>query len=156
MRVGRLRREQLVSRARQFGVARERGFAQCGGGRVQQAVGQGVGQEVEDFLGIAAVGELLPRFGEDFIARGIAVRAQALQRLLARAGMQVLDVARDRQFDDGFGLVRGFEATAAVVFDGALQVVDGIEIGVIQFGNRRLNVARHGQVEQQHRLVPAQ
>ena len=53
------RREQLVGGARQFGVAAQRGFAQRGGRRVQQAVGQRVREQVEHFLRVAAGGELL-------------------------------------------------------------------------------------------------
>ena len=73
----RLFREQFLGGAREFGVARQRGRAQRGGGRVQQAVGQRVREVVEHRVRIAAGGELLFRPGEHVGAVALTVRAGA-------------------------------------------------------------------------------
>ncbi|MCW0417707.1 hypothetical protein NB689_003461 [Xanthomonas sacchari] len=83
------------------------------------------------------------------------MRAQALERRLAGAGLQRLHVAHDLQVDDRLGRLGGLAAAAAVVLDRALQVVDGVQVGVGEVGHAGLDVARHRQIEQQHRLVLA-
>ena len=46
-------------------------------------------------------------------------------------------------------------AAAAVVFHRTFQVVHGVQVGVVEHRHAGLDVARHGQVEQQHGLAPA-
>src|SRR5690606_33241406 len=87
--------------------------------------------------------------------RAFAVRSQALERRVAGAGGEHLGIARDLQVDDRLGRVRGLAPALAVVLDRALQVVDGVEERVLERGHVRLDVARHGQVDQQHRPVAA-
>src|SRR5690606_32035631 len=73
-------REQLLARAGQRGVAFQRGLAQGYGRCVQQAVGEGVGEELEHFGRLVPRGKLLLRLGQDLVAGAFAMRAQALDR----------------------------------------------------------------------------
>ena len=50
---------------------------------------------------------------------------------------------------------RGLAAAAAVVFDRAFEVVDGVEEDILERGDVGGDVARHGEVEQQHRPMLA-
>ena len=87
------------------------------------------------------------RLRQRFGARAFAVRAQALERFAWRVlACHGFDVARDLQFDDGLGFARGFAAAAAVVFDRALEVVDGVEEDVLELGHIgwRCRAARPG------------
>src|SRR5690606_30402842 len=78
--------EQAVGGGHQPGVAGQRGFAQGGGRRVQQPVGEGVGEELQHFVRIAPGGQLLAGAGEDLLAGGVAERAQAAQAVLVLGG----------------------------------------------------------------------
>ncbi len=75
MGVGRPGREQAFGGAGQLGVAAERRLAQGGGRRVQQAVGQGVGEELQDLVRVAPAGQLLAGAGEQFVAGVVAQHA---------------------------------------------------------------------------------
>ena len=99
--------------------ALQRRFAQRHRRRVQQAVGQGVGQELQHFLGIAATGQLLAGTDQGVVAGGFAQGAQALERFLAATGAQRFHVAGDLQVDDRLRLGRGLAAAAAVLLHGA-------------------------------------
>ena len=61
----------------------------------------------------------------------------------------------DLQIDDGLGLLRGFAARGAIFFDRLFEIVHRVEIDVGEFGNVFGDIARHREVEQEHRLVPA-
>ena len=70
--------KQLVRRARQIVVAFQRRLAQGDGGRVQQAVGQRVREEIEHGVRIMARRQLLLRLRQHVRAGAVAMRAQAL------------------------------------------------------------------------------
>ena len=115
--VGRQRmiRKQSFRGAHQFDIAAQRGFAQRAGGRVHEPVGQGIRQPLQHLGRVVTAGEQLLRFRQRVVARGFAVRAQALERTVMRAGGQGFGEARDLQFDDGLGGVGGFAMVAFAI-----------------------------------------
>ena len=132
MAVARRGREQALGGAGQVGVATERGRAEGGGRRVQQAVGQAMGQQFQHFVGGLAIGQLLPRTLQQFGPGGLAEGAQLPQGRLVGAGLQGFDEARDLQVDDRLGFGGGLAAAAAVVFHRALKVVHGVQEGIVE------------------------
>ena len=118
-------REQALGGAGQVGIATERGRAQSGGRRMQQAVGQAMGQQFQHFVGGLAVGQLLPCALQQFGAGRFAERTQLPQRCLVGAGLLGLDETRHLQVDDRLGLGGGLAAATTVVFHRAFQVIDG-------------------------------
>ena len=57
--------------------------------------------------------------------------------------------------DDRLGVVRLLHALAQVGVDHFLQVVDVVEEDVVEIVDRGLDVARHRDIDQEHRLVAA-
>ncbi len=62
---------------------------------------------------------------------------------------------RHRQVDKRVGLGSGLLARAQVRIDRLAQVVDGVKVYIFQRGNFRFDVARHGEVDEEHRPAPA-
>ena len=99
--------------------------------------------------------ELASRLGEQRVARSLCLPAQLADR---RRGVPHLEARHERGdvgVDDaprrgGLGLAR-----LHVLVDDLPQVVDRIKVGVLEGGDRRVDVARHGEVEHEHRPVAA-
>src|SRR5690606_29098371 len=69
-------REQALGGAGQVSIALQRGLAQGGGGGVQQAVGQAMGQLFQHFVRVFAGSQLLTRLGQQLGAGGFTKGAQ--------------------------------------------------------------------------------
>ena len=63
--------------------------------------------------------------------------------------------ARELLLDDALGVLRLLLALVAVVLDHVLQVVDVVEVGVAHAVDLGVEVARHGDVDEEHGAVPA-
>src|SRR5690606_16139263 len=118
-------------------------------------VGQRVRQVFEHRLRRLARRQLRPRTGQRLVARGLAMRAQALEGCGAGTGGGRLHEPGDLDVDDRLGLDRGLASAAAVVLDRALQVVHRVQEHVVDTGDVGGDVARYREVQQQHRPVPA-
>ena len=57
----------------------------------------------------------------------------------------------DLQVDDRLGLDRGRLARAQVLVDDLLEVVDCVQVGIVEIGYVGGDVARHGDVDEEHR-----
>ena len=57
--------------------------------------------------------------------------------------------------DDLVGFSRLIHAAFQILIDHALQIVDVVQEDVVEFVDRRLDVARDGDVDEEHRPVPA-
>ena len=109
----------------------------------------------QHLFGVATGGQLAARLVQQQVALVERAVAQRLQRLAG--GVQV-EPALERlglAVDDALGLGQRLGALAVAVLGDLAQVVDGVEIGVAQPADVRLDVAGHGQVEHEHRLLAA-
>src|SRR5262249_4122572 len=118
--------EQLLGGAQQLDVAALRRRAQVRARRVQELVGQGVGEEFERLLRSAPGGEQVARLFQRRVALQFGITAQARQRVAqverAPPGAVVLDL----QVDDRFGFARRGLARAQVVVYHLLEIVDRV------------------------------
>ena len=61
--------------------------------------------------------------------------------------------ALDFDFDDGFGALRFFLAIGNVRGDHLLQIVDVVDEDAVQLVHLRIDVARHGDIDEEHGTV---
>ena len=72
------------------------------------------------------------------------------------AGLHPVHEALDAGFDDGLGLHHGGAARVGAGLHQAAQVVHRIQVDVVQAADFGFDIARHGQVDHDHRAVAAQ
>jgi len=145
--------EQARGGAQQMGIAIARGAVQAGGRRMQQFVGQAMRELIEHIVRIASGRELFLRAGQQGVAGRVAACTQRLERVLSRAATPPRHELFDLQVDQGLGFAGGLLARAAVLADHLLEVVHGIQIHVVESRGLGLDIARHGEIEQEHRCV---
>ena len=61
----------------------------------------------------------------------------------------------DLVVDDFLGLLGGGLARTQIFLDDILQIVHRVQIHILQFSHRRLDVARHRQIDHEHRPAAA-
>ncbi len=84
----------------------------------------------------------------------LGVLAEPLDHRTGRAVVQLDDKPPCLFIDDPFGLGPLPLAFLTIPLAGRLQVIDAVKINVVQFTDRRLHIARHGQIEdQQHAVI---
>ena len=102
-----------------------------------------------------AGGQLAPRLGEQRVARGLGLAAQLADRGRGVPHLEARHERVDVGVDDaprrgGLGLAR-----LHVLVHDLPQVVDRVEVDVLERADRGVDVARHGEVEHEHRPVAA-
>ena len=126
---------------------------QLGQGAVHQLAGQALRQGLEHLVDGHAAGQPLAGAGDLGGAPGVHLVVQAADQGHGAALRQPAAEALHAGVDDVLGLRhRGLAALAGTLHPLG-QVVDRVEVHLGQAGHFRLDVARHGQVEQQHRAA---
>jgi hypothetical protein len=119
---------------------------------VRQATGQCFHHRIDRF----ALGQLLAGAHQGHRAPVLGLAVQRLDQRHCRALVEPVREAQHAGVDDGLGLLHGGLALLAGGLHQCRQVVDGVEVDVAQRADLGFDVARHGQVDHEHRTVSAQ
>ena len=146
----RWRVEQSFRCLQQIAVAAQCGGAQVGAGCVHQFVGEGVGKEFQGLVRTLAAGQQVACLGQGFVATCLGIAANAGDGIVEfkrpPPGHEVLD----RKLDHRLRFDSRLLARAQVFINHFAQVINAVEEHVGQLGHLGFNVARHGQVDQEH------
>ena len=122
---------------------------------MQVFLGQAVGQLLQHGLGRFAARQHAARalqLGGAHILGGLVQVADDGHHF---AGLHPVHEALDAGFDDGLGLHHGGAARVGAGLHQAAQVVHRIQVDVVQAADFGFDIARHGQVDHDHRAVAA-
>mmetsp|Transcript_53732 Transcript_53732/g.126531 ORF Transcript_53732/g.126531 Transcript_53732/m.126531 type:complete len:410 (-) Transcript_53732:254-1483(-) len=122
---------------------------------MHQLARQRHGQAVHHGVHILAPGQRPAGLGELGLTPGLGLALQGLDQRHAAPLVQPLRKALYAGADDGFGMRHRGLAAFAIGLHLAGEVVHGVEVDVLQAGHLGLDVARHGQVQHQHRAALA-
>mmetsp|Transcript_53731 Transcript_53731/g.126521 ORF Transcript_53731/g.126521 Transcript_53731/m.126521 type:complete len:236 (-) Transcript_53731:776-1483(-) len=122
---------------------------------MHQLARQRHGQAVHHGVHILAPGQRPAGLGELGLTPGLGLALQGLDQRHAAPLVQPLRKALYAGADDGFGMRHRGLAAFAIGLHLAGEVVHGVEVDVLQAGHLGLDVARHGQVDHEHRAVLA-
>ena len=120
---------------------------------MQQTVGQGVCEELQSLIGIVTIAQHLTSTFEHLIALGLATGTQSLQRALVIERLQPVHVVGDLQINDRLGFERGLLARAQGFLDQFADVIDGVQIDIFERTDVLGDIARHRQIEHEHRSM---
>lgn len=124
-------------------------------GRVQQFVGQAAGQLGHHLGGVGTVGQLPLGLAQLLIAQALGLLPIGAQHVHRGQFAQALHELGDAAADQFLGGLGSALAALEILRHYFVEVVDAIEVDVVQFADFRLDVARHGDVDHEHRLVLA-
>ncbi len=122
---------------------------------MNKTVGQFMGQLVNNLLHVGALRDGGQRFGLHFRANLVSLRtvvADGFHRALRTQPGHEVDAFL---LHDRLRLHRRRFALRQVALNDGVQIVHAVQIGVGQFADFRLDIARYGDIHQQHRLVAA-
>ena len=139
-------REQL--RALGFAGAVER-LGRC----VQKLVGESARERFEHLLRRRPASEQTARTVELGDAKLVMMSLQRSDRRHYRPAFEPAQKTRGLIGDPGFGFAHCLDPDLQIVLDDVGQVVDGIQEHVVELGSFRFDVARHRQVDDEHRRM---
>ena len=120
---------------------------------MDQAVGELTRQILHNFLGIAALLQRGQRLRRQLLTDLLRLRTVLTNGLAGALRAQPGHKFAGLLLDDRFRLHRRGLTLRQVMLNDVLQIVDAVEVSVSQFADLRFDVARDGDIHQQHRLV---
>ena len=128
---------------------------QLGERAVQDLLRQAARQRLEHGVDVLAAGEQLLGARDLERAPVVGLRVQRLDQRHRAAPVEPLDEALHAGLDDRLGLRHRRLALLAAHLHQRREIVDGVEVDVGQARDLGLDVAWHGEVDHEHRPVPA-
>ena len=123
---------------------------------MQEFIGKRVAERFQHALRVFAARNLLERLFDFMATHAVGMVTQSADRGHGLARFQPVHEVVDAHVDDGFGFRRGLLAIAQTFLHDLREIVHAVQKDVVQIGNFRLHVARHGKVDHEHRAVLAQ
>ena len=122
---------------------------------MQEFVAELVGQDFQNRIGIFAAGQRLSCFIQLQVAFVFGALAKFQQSALMLHGLHFRKEMLGMQGDQRLRLHSGLLPERAAFFEHMVEVIHRIEVDVVQIRGFRGDVARHRQIDQQHRFMAA-
>ena len=122
---------------------------------MQEFVAELVGQHFQNHIRIFAAGQCLPRFFQLLVAFVFGALAELHQSALTLHGFHFREEMFGLQGDQRLRFDSGLLPEGAAFFEHMVEVIHRIQVDIVKVCGFRCNIARHRQIDQQHRFVPA-